>query len=96
MTEPYYLAPFVRAFFEDHLVCRRNVSGRNRAGRSVDGVSNQAARYASTPAPVVTPIATATMRTSVTSMFQRAAMPAQTPPIIRPRRSPRSRAVRSP
>jgi site-specific recombinase XerD len=26
MTEPDYLAPFIRAFFEDHLVCRRNVS----------------------------------------------------------------------
>lgn len=27
MSEPSYLAPFVRSFFEDHLVCRRNVSG---------------------------------------------------------------------
>ena len=26
MTDPAYLAPFVRSFFEDHLVCRRNVS----------------------------------------------------------------------
>src|SRR4051794_39927340 len=27
MSEQSYLAPFVRSFFEDHLVCRRNVSG---------------------------------------------------------------------
>jgi integrase/recombinase XerD len=26
MTEPAYLAPYVRSFFEDHLRCRRNVS----------------------------------------------------------------------
>jgi site-specific recombinase XerD len=26
MTDPCFLAPFVRSFFEDHLVCRRNVS----------------------------------------------------------------------
>ena len=26
MSEQNYLAPFVRSFFEDHLVCRRNVS----------------------------------------------------------------------
>lgn len=26
MTAPYFLAPFVRSFFEDHLVCRRNLS----------------------------------------------------------------------
>lgn len=26
MTKPCYLAPFVRSFFEDHLVCGRNVS----------------------------------------------------------------------
>lgn len=26
MTDPCFLAPFVRSFFEDHLVCRRNMS----------------------------------------------------------------------
>jgi site-specific recombinase XerD len=26
MTDPRYLAPFIRSFFEDHLSCRRNVS----------------------------------------------------------------------
>jgi site-specific recombinase XerD len=26
MTDPCYLAPFVQSFFEDHLVCRKNVS----------------------------------------------------------------------
>jgi integrase/recombinase XerD len=26
MTDPCYLAPFIRSFFEDHLSCRRNVS----------------------------------------------------------------------
>jgi site-specific recombinase XerD len=26
VSEPFYLAPFVRSFFEDHLSCRRNVS----------------------------------------------------------------------
>jgi site-specific recombinase XerD len=26
MTDSYYLAPYIRSFFEDHLVCRRNVS----------------------------------------------------------------------
>jgi hypothetical protein len=26
MTDTCFLAPFVRSFFEDHLVCRRNMS----------------------------------------------------------------------
>src|SRR5271170_728740 len=26
MSDPAYLAPYVRSFFEDHLRCRRNVS----------------------------------------------------------------------
>src|SRR5262249_8066621 len=37
MTEPYYLAPFVRSFFEDHLVCRKNVS-RNTIESYRDGL----------------------------------------------------------
>ena len=37
MTEPCYLAPFVRSFFEDHLVCRKNVS-RNTVVSYRDGL----------------------------------------------------------
>jgi site-specific recombinase XerD len=37
MTEPCYLAPFVRSFFEDHLVCRKNVS-RNTIESYRDGL----------------------------------------------------------